>query len=1034
MSLQSDHSLSAYAESFVPEFEKNTHFPFNTFVSEFTPKHKPSINIYCKPADIINEYAYYDDSETEGGEAELARQKSSGQKDTYEPSKRKRAAPLIITSPSQSPSSSGPVMKSELSLLSLSTQASDGSNASPRSSTSTPRAQDATGTYAGVKNPKNNTVPRMEEEENCSPLVQASHTKKASPAAPKPMVFSAWKARTQETTTLTTHHSTNTPASVILMNKMAAADIKQSAPWVAYRKIQEENAKRMRPWAARANMLKQTSGIPITMLANPADALDEEDGAAMKQVNKSARTGSPCSLKKIDEEEKSASTALEESISHENKNSLFQKSNNIICDDEKTIDVSDVEEVEKCVVETGVVVEKEAGERETRGEKENKEYNEEVKCDEEEEEEEEIVKGLTQLANVAQEMATEESKNADFVSIPSSPTVPTRVAPKEEKPASPSLIRVFATRISERSPTTSLLSMMSYLGPPSMSRKSEPKAPVVEFTAAVAHHKDAKSDVEPMPLAMMLAYRDSVNQEEGKMVFKTKEVDTVVPKKAEAARVSSIPDKEKSWRSAAAKTQSTKKSTKWENLDKKLVASETSWSVQLAKRKKEAAGDEIPDEQVVRNMKSILNKLTVEKFDGLYEKLINESGISKTNHVEALMREVFDKATTQHHFIDMYTHFCLRLNEWSKLTELGGKEGSFKRILLNQCQASFESDLSPPPELINASVQDEEMFEMQVKYKTKMLGNIKFVGALLKTKILAPRILIVCSQVLMMEYTPETLESLGVLITATGGTFDDPQWGFHNQFCGIMYHIEQLATDKTVPARIRFLLQDVLDLRRRGWDTSSSVLVKSNRRVTVASAADIKAIKCFAKQENYSGAKPIAEESSKNLKRAETLPVKLMKNDRVSETKTKTTLTTSKKVEPAKKEEEPIPTEDVIQILARFHRNCASAFKKVALGGDVTGAVTKLTSLPTQFRACEWANMVSRIAEDSNENSRNKMWLLLEKLTQEWKEEGFDINEAVKTFKEDTYNDLLLDIPHLPVIMTSELQPLLHRLRCDVTL
>jgi hypothetical protein len=130
----------------------------------------------------------------------------------------------------------------------------------------------------------------------------------------------------------------------------------------------------------------------------------------------------------------------------------------------------------------------------------------------------------------------------------------------------------------------------------------------------------------------------------------------------------------------------------------------------------------------------------------------------------------------------MYTHFCVRLNEWSKLTELGGKEGSFKRILLNQCQSSFESDLSPPQELINASVQDEELFEMQVKYKTKMLGNIKFVGNLLKTKILAPRILIACSQVLMMDYTPETLESLGVLITATGGTFDDPLWAFHDKF------------------------------------------------------------------------------------------------------------------------------------------------------------------------------------------------------------------------------------------------------------
>ena len=62
-----------------------------------------------------------------------------------------------------------------------------------------------------------------------------------------------------------------------------------------------------------------------------------------------------------------------------------------------------------------------------------------------------------------------------------------------------------------------------------------------------------------------------------------------------------------------------------------------------------------------------------------------------------------------------------------------------------------------------------------------MLGNIKFVGRLLVTKMLAPRILIACSEVLLTDYTPETLESLAVLLTATGATYDEPQWTYqHN--------------------------------------------------------------------------------------------------------------------------------------------------------------------------------------------------------------------------------------------------------------
>merc|ERR1740123_2619525 len=106
------------------------------------------------------------------------------------------------------------------------------------------------------------------------------------------------------------------------------------------------------------------------------------------------------------------------------------------------------------------------------------------------------------------------------------------------------------------------------------------------------------------------------------------------------------------------------------------------------------------DEAVTREMKSILNKLTVEKFDTLSKKLL-ECGIESKKHVETLMREVFEKATTQHHFIEMYTDLCLKLNEFLIEKNGGEEEGgdggvSFKRILLNQCQDSFLTYLKPP--------------------------------------------------------------------------------------------------------------------------------------------------------------------------------------------------------------------------------------------------------------------------------------------------------------------------------------------------
>merc|ERR1719171_2383558 len=98
----------------------------------------------------------------------------------------------------------------------------------------------------------------------------------------------------------------------------------------------------------------------------------------------------------------------------------------------------------------------------------------------------------------------------------------------------------------------------------------------------------------------------------------------------------------------------------------------------------------------MRSIKSILNKLTVEKFDELFKKLI-ACGLEKKEYVEFLMAEVFEKATTQHHFIPMYAELCVNLNDWLEQTqEEGGAEVKFKRILLNECQNFFEKCLKPP--------------------------------------------------------------------------------------------------------------------------------------------------------------------------------------------------------------------------------------------------------------------------------------------------------------------------------------------------
>jgi len=242
-----------------------------------------------------------------------------------------------------------------------------------------------------------------------------------------------------------------------------------------------------------------------------------------------------------------------------------------------------------------------------------------------------------------------------------------------------------------------------------------------------------------------------------------------------------------------------------------LVASENSWAAGRQVRKQNE------DENVPRAMKAILNKLTVEKFDTLFQKLL-EVGISTRTHVEQLVREVFEKATTQHHFCEMYTDLCIKFNLW--LSEQGmvdesGKQVVFRKILLNQCQDSFETYLKPPVGLDQLTGDDQ--FEAKMKYKTKMLGNMKLIGLLVCNKVMTSRVISDCIFQLTSLKSEETLETLCTFLVSIGPVFDAPDSKSKMILVDAFNQVKILSSDKEVPFRVRCKLKDVLDLRAAGW-------------------------------------------------------------------------------------------------------------------------------------------------------------------------------------------------------------------------
>jgi len=201
------------------------------------------------------------------------------------------------------------------------------------------------------------------------------------------------------------------------------------------------------------------------------------------------------------------------------------------------------------------------------------------------------------------------------------------------------------------------------------------------------------------------------------------------------------------WRREQKKNLDGKKRTNNNNRQKDFIqVSELSWAAQLKKRREERTLLDpltAEDEEFVREMRMTLNKLTVERFDALSDKIIQQiAGSTRPNRgVPTLMQLVFEKATTEHHFINMYVDLCVKLHSWFTQSERPTTmelQSDFRRILLNQCQTSFEAYLEPPEGF--EGLRGNELYEAQVKYKTKMLGNIRLVGQLVRHGMLAPKI------------------------------------------------------------------------------------------------------------------------------------------------------------------------------------------------------------------------------------------------------------------------------------------------------
>ena len=268
---------------------------------------------------------------------------------------------------------------------------------------------------------------------------------------------------------------------------------------------------------------------------------------------------------------------------------------------------------------------------------------------------------------------------------------------------------------------------------------------------------------------------------------------------------------------------------------------------------------------IVREVRGILNKMTEETFDILSDQIISLRIISSSEALQGVISCVFDKAVEEPHFCPMYARLCVKIvrMEADERKQAAINQGLpapqhptsvFRNLLLKRCQEEYSKKRAWSKERLEKLLKEKSGDEnaqleikgdddrkpedkghltdddfLLIKLKRRVLGNVHFIGELFKTNLLSNRIMHECVQELLSNVEnpeEEEIESLCRLLHTVGYLIDTADAAESWQV--YMSKMRQLSQSKTkLKPRVRFMVDDVIEERMKGWKSSFSKSQKS---------------------------------------------------------------------------------------------------------------------------------------------------------------------------------------------------------------
>ena len=236
----------------------------------------------------------------------------------------------------------------------------------------------------------------------------------------------------------------------------------------------------------------------------------------------------------------------------------------------------------------------------------------------------------------------------------------------------------------------------------------------------------------------------------------------------------------------------------------------------------------------------ILNRITPENYDKLSKKAIDLVGTAETmSDLENFIYCIFKKSINEPIYCEFYARLCNDMakifiredsqNFETDISNIETKQVTFRRCLLTICQQEFEKDKNDNETLVqmknklelcsaaDTKAQLQEEYQLKEKEVHKhSLGNVRLIGQLYRLNMLSENIIHECTvRLLKGRPTDDYLEELCSLFNVVGNYIDKPE--AKDRIDQYFERIHHLMNRGFMSIRVKYLLMNLLDLRKNGW-------------------------------------------------------------------------------------------------------------------------------------------------------------------------------------------------------------------------